>query len=302
MTSATHMENAATSRALVPVVNGEVLPALPALSRRRVLSGIALSVPLAAGAVVLLPSDASATAPSGEQIPPMAEDPELFRLVEEMREVRALYNAAWDARYAAWKEWSPKWPVAPDEISGQYGDLGGRFGPYPCYVRRDRALDLGGDYIRLEGKDEFISVIQRGTAEESIQKIERGLRYKRTVRSGKFHGTPIAEWEQHLAEARRLAPIINAYHDECDHIREAARYDVHHRDREGHGDKLVEIIVAIMALEPKTMAGVLIQAEAMQALDRTDHTRRVITMLRNVRAPGRLAKAMMRIAAGSAVA
>ncbi|AZO79648.1 MULTISPECIES: hypothetical protein [unclassified Bosea (in: a-proteobacteria)] len=214
-------------------------------NRRRMLLGLAAASTAAAGPIAVA---------AGAQAP--AEAAELMDLGAKTPFALANYRQAIEAREAIVRKWAPKWPSAPKSIHnpGSYSqaetDLTGRMAP-DCVWIWDREK------------------LQDSIARIPSHTLRKGAKPERVARAN-------AAWSALEAERESTLEALNAYHSQCAGIRRASGIIPAQAAEEAARDALLAHTRAIMVLEPATMAGVLIQAEALQAVAHVPDIQRVV--------------------------
>ncbi|MGR9188812.1 hypothetical protein ACU8NE_03900 [Rhizobium leguminosarum] len=214
---------------------------MPNMNRRSLLMGLAAASVAAAG-----PTVASAITPAA-----VAENEELLRLGNELPAASAAFFAARAKRSAAIAEWSPRWPVAPEALIVRGG---GAF--------TDSERSLTGRGIVRDGEEWPRKVT---TAEGLAWQIDRSKRLLKgkTIDRQKVRGLTRKDWEQRLDEDLTDHAIAEQYEASCQQIRDASGYQAINAAFIDAAKAVVSIIGAIMAQPERTMAGVVIKAEAV---------------------------------------
>jgi hypothetical protein len=207
------------------------------LNRRRLLSGLAAASTAAA-------APAAAMAASGS----IAENPELLRLGDDLPALVTEYHEAKSARLAILAEWKPRWPRAPKALCVGLGDKD---------VERDLA---GAAFSRLNenGERRYVHLETVESIENNIRWGEAALKYARTEQRRQRE-------RERLAPYQELLPIAKRYEAKCERIRKASGYQAAVDRREAAREALASAIDAIMAEPARTMAGVIVQAQALEA-------------------------------------
>ncbi len=247
---------------------------LPAaiFNRRRMLLGLAAA---STAAATLIAVAASAQTPG--------ECAELLDLGAKSAFVLANYRQAVEARETIVREWGPKWPSPPEAIqlntslSRWVLDLEGNYSPTGESVWSRKALLESIAFSRNCANEKK----RKGTRPETL------ARYR-------------AAWQARTAEREALLASLDAYEAECDAIRNASSIRPAQKAEELARDALLAHARAVMALEPATMAGVLIQAEALEAVAHVPAVHRITWQGSSVRFQEgygeRIAASILRIA------
>lgn len=241
-------------------------------NRRRMLLGLAAASTAAAGPIAVA---------AGTQAP--AESAEMLDLGARTAFVLANYRQVVESRQAIAKEWGPKWPSPSEDIrlntslSRAVLDLEGNYSPTGESVWSRKALleSIAFSRNRLNEKK------RKGTRPETI------ARYR-------------AAWQVHVGEREALLASLDAYEAECEAIRNASGIRSAQKSEQVARDTLLAHVRAVMALEPATMAGVLIQAEALEAVADVPAAQRITWQGNSVRFQEgygeRIAASILRIA------
>jgi hypothetical protein len=240
-------------------------------NRRRMLLGLAAaSTAAAAPAVAASTSDENAS---------------LLRMADEIGPAVAELEAARADREQIVQVWGPRWPEVPPEIYCPNGtaahDLTGR----PMMV--DVEFRWGTSHREL----------RVWTAKDAREYFDRWDKSARRARAAKTRLRAIAERD---AYATILAPA-EAWEAECAAVRADSGYDAAAARVKAAEERLTKLIDGALQAEPVTMAGVLAQA---QALDAAAHLNIADAVLRQhhsgVNWGQKLAASIMRIAQGNA--
>lgn len=249
--------NAATARTAA----GEDMPAL---NRRRLLIGLAAASTAAA-------APALSAAPSISRI---AENPELIRVGDDVSAALDAYLTARDFYARTVKEGRRRWPKTPEELFRRDGDGGGYLFAHG-YSSGEIERDFKGGRAWRKNEKEPRVVLSQSEATWRYRAARDALANKSLLRRGKLHGRTRAEWERHLAEAKPLAELAEAYYGECKRIREDLKWDTVWRDASAKATALGDILTKITEAEARTMEGVLIKAQALTAWSEVDGTSRM---------------------------
>jgi len=221
----------------------------PVVSRRKLLLGLAAAS--ASAAAIAAPSAAESA---------VLENPELIRLGDMLHAVAAEYKAANEAEKAIIKEWSARWPLAPEPILYRRS-----------WERTAHELTLtGSPLVRPGEKDPFcVMTVERIVSD--IKYTERLLRGKTFDRQKKFRGSTREEWEKSLEEDYELVAVAREYEAECAGIRSLSGIDQAKERREGSRTALTDTVKRILAEPEYSMAGVIIKAQAISVASAADH-------------------------------
>lgn len=215
--------------------------AMPIMNRRSLLMGLAAASVAAAG-----PTTASAVTSAA-----VAENEELLRLGNELPAASEAFFDARDKRRAIIAEWSPKWSVAPEALIIRGG---GAFS--------QSEMSLTGKGILRDGNKWPHKVMTTEGLAWGIDRSKRVLKGK-TVDKKKVGGLTRKDWEDRLAEDLADYAIAEEYEARCQQIRDASGYEAINAALDLATKSLVSIIAAIMAQPERTMAGIVIKAQAL---------------------------------------
>lgn len=202
-------------------------------NRRRMLLGLAAASSAAAVPV------ASAKAP--------AEEPELVRLGEKSAALALAYQTAVAEREAIVAAWAPQWPTVP-------------------VVLRTRN-EVGTVAYGLQG--EWPEPYMAYNAPETLRRRAAAMREPRRFRKGTSPLTiakDAVHTEKAAAKVDALASLSEQYCAERRRVREASGiWPAQNKEGDARAD-LIRHVAAIMERQPLTMAGVIVQAEALELL------------------------------------
>lgn len=248
---------------------------LPAaiFNRRRMLLGLA-----AASTAAAVPVAVVANSP--------AEDADLNRLGGETSTMAEAYREAEAARAAIVAEWGPQWPSVPEKIRTRADGA-------------EVAYDLEGLW-----PDEFVKY---WTADQLRQRAA-DWRIPRQFRKGTSPATIAknAAWmEKRAQETEADAALSEMYCAERARVRKASGIMAARAKERDARLAFVSHVSSIMEIEPSTMAGVIVQAEALAAFSAVPALQRSgdfsLKALQDLPAWGeRLAASILRIASAAA--
>jgi len=210
-----------------------------ALSRRTLLLGLAAASTAAASTATVASADAAVT---------VAENPELIRLADALPHVYDRYVEARDKDWAISDKWLAVWPLAPDEIS----EIGTK-DPWETQGNIERCFQ--GDFLWREGEEFPRTITWRASwARGHLAAEQRRLKTK---------DTPARRAE--IAQLKRIVKIAEDYEDECVRVKEACHdeYTAGWKARKVAAKAVCKLVGAIMEQPDRTMAGLLIKAEAL---------------------------------------
>ncbi|MBN9453866.1 MAG: hypothetical protein J0I42_18155 [Bosea sp.] len=248
---------------------------LPAaiFDRRRMLLGLAAASTAAAAPVAV-----AASAP--------VENADLLHLGAETSALATAYREAEAARAAIVAEWGPKWPSVPEQIRTRIENA-------------EVAYDLEGLW-----PDEFVKY---HTADQLRQRAA-DYRIPRQFRKGTSAGfiAKNATWmEKRAQEMEANAALSEMYCAERDRVREASGIMAARAKERDARLTFVSHVASVMEIEPNTMAGVIVQSEALEAFSAVPPLQRSgdfsLKALKDLPAWGeRLAASILRIASNAA--
>lgn len=248
---------------------------LPAafLDRRRMLLGLAAASSAAAAPVAL-----AASAP--------AEDANLLRLGGETAALAEAYRKAEAGRAAIVAEWAPQWPAVPQELQtrNESGEV---------------AYDLEGLWPEQYGRYKTAAHLRQWAADYRVPRKFRKGTSARTIAENARRRENLAQ------EAEANAVLSEKYCAERVRIREASGIMAARAKQREARTALIGHAASIMEIDPNTMAGVIIQAEALEALSIVPPFQRAsdfsLKALRDLPVWGeRLAGSILRIASAAA--
>lgn len=222
--------------------------ALPAFNRRRLLLGLAAA------------SVGAAVAPVAFSSEPLAapENSALSILGDALPELTAEAAAADAAYWAIVREWEPRWPVAPDALV------------LHRYDERRLERGLRGWAINVDGDPAAITSGLQARCIETAADIRRQVQmlddYMRRVRSKH----PLSADDLAISADKRLQlverlSVADGYEAARRDVLEQSGYAAADARCKAANDALAAHAGKIMAESPVTMAGVMIQAEALEA-------------------------------------
>ncbi len=244
-----------------------------AVSRRRLLFGLA-----AASTVAAMPTAVAAVSNP-------AEDPELIRLGDMLPGLAAEIVDADRICTTIIDEWGGRWPDAPKAIRG-----GGS-----SHIERD-LTDHAVYWIDRHGMDRVSHIHRSADIRLQVDYWSKSVRRARTDKS-RQRAIEQRDYWQGLIDA------ATAYEAECDRIRTASGYTAARQRQDAALDAMADHVLQILRLEPHTMAGVIIQAQAIEAADRAGLSRLTIVTaeIKAGRSYGQfLASSLLRVAEGAA--
>lgn len=246
-----------------------------ALNRRSLLLGLAAASTTAAGVTV----DAVA-APS--------ENPELIRLGDALPELVAEYREAADAIPAILAKWSPRWPTAPDALVIGFGQ----------WAQGEMECGLDGQCLQYPtgyGDHRSRSIWTVPSLYAAIESCDGHIRRSRSARIR-------AVWEHNRNCYTALMRIAKRYEKACQRVRVASGVSDAGARKAAARKALLANISDSLHEEARTMAGIVVQAQALEAADKHLHPADVFLAEREQKAHygALLASSLMRIAGGAA--
>ncbi|WP_089173969.1 hypothetical protein [Bosea sp. AS-1] len=248
--------------------------------RRRMLLGLAAASTAAAGPVAL----------AGENAP--TEDPALMQLGDLTEAIANAQRTARDELAKIYAEWDPKLPAVPAEIKFKRHSFDDR-GSWE--KRLDGAARHWGDdnrdgVLTVEGAEHKVTWTKEYLAQPPRFKSASGqARHERWM--GKLR--------VNLAQEEAALKLAKRYHGEFTSVLKASGYEPARKRLTAAEDALNQHVTAIMKHEAQTMAGVMIQAQAIEATRQMPAYVMAIEGSRE-RWAARLAAAILRIAGSAA--
>lgn len=215
-------------------------------NRRRMLLGLAAASSAAAVPV------ASAKAP--------AEDPELVRLGEKSAALALAYQTAVAEREAIVAAWAPQWPAVPVEIR----------------TRNEEGKVAYG--LQGEWPEPHIAY----NAPETLRRRAAAMREPRQFRKGTSPLTIAKDavfMEKAAAKVDALASLSELYCAERRRVWEASGIRPAQIKEGDARTDLIRHVAAIMERQPLTMAGAIVQAEALEVLSAVPPLQRSVPSL-----------------------
>lgn len=224
------------------------------ITRRSLLAGLAAATAAAAAASV----------PAAASVTMAPENPALLGLADTLAAGVGEVHAA-RADYAACVEtWAKLWPSVPEAI--RFPD---RYAP---------AKNFEGAAIREDGR--AVCVMTAANIEADMASIRKAVTRKRKDPAKPFYANAsnyywgqsgtIHDWQAVLDELAGLKAIAVVYEAEMARIHAASGFDAKAR-REGMATRTLKATIdATLAERPETVEGLLIQAQAMEAVQLLD--------------------------------
>ena len=209
-------------------------------TRRSVLLGLAAA---STAAATSLEANAST----------VSENPEIIRLGEQLPETLNSYVTVTKDKRQKLRAAEAIWPKAPEEIllfcEGAIPEkrVCGRALEREIPLRWPEARNY--HYLTVEGAKKQIALQEHEVSRILKTKSKRGL----------------AAAEAYLATLKAKLPMSQKYCAEIEHIQSTCGYEEAVKASGLARDELRDLITSLMRLEPKSMEGVVIQAEALKA-------------------------------------
>lgn len=249
---------------------------LPSLNRRNLLLGLAAASAAATSTAAL----AVATGTS--------EAPALIALGDALPAAEADMLEAERAYIAIYRKWQPRWPLAPDEIT---------FSGSGYHSNCEKGID-GGSILANGERPSSKPGAERPRNVDTADYFRHRLRSvdKTLVRRRPKHpltAAEIAELQAYRADMALKLALAERYEADKAHVLAASGFEVASQRQRQTRDALAVIVGQIMAIEPRTMVGVVIQAQALTSWGKNPlHAFHIEGM----RWPQQLAASMLRIA------
>ena len=183
------------------------------------------------------------------------ENPDLLKMEGTVQAAERRYKAACAAWFAAWNEWSPQWPAAPESCIAmnvrQY-----------C---RDTERDLSGAPIKRPGQRQPFEIVNEYELRAEIRTASDMLvkDAKRKRSKGKAH---VARWQEHKARAERALVDRQAYVAECMRVKEASDFPAIEEERTEAGKDLYRVVREALAIPNEGRRGLEVKCSAAAAL------------------------------------
>lgn len=260
------------SKSMIQVAASSFPSAL--FDRRRMLLGLAAASTAAAAPVAVV---AATSAP--------AESAALIGLGDKSAALVSAYRAAVSEREAIVAAWAAQWPSVPTVIQtrSELGQVAYGFeGEWP------------DPYEKYHTADYFT---RRAAEMREPRKFRKGTNPLTIVKRA-------ADMEKYAQEAEGRAALSEMYCAERRRIREASGIRPAQIKEDEAREALIRHVASIMEMEPVTMAGAIVQAEALEALSAVPTLQRgrmSVEFLQTLPAWGeRLAASILRIARSAA--
>ena len=246
-----------------------------ALNRRRLLLGLAAASTTAAGVTV-------------EAVAAPAENPELIRLGDALPELVNEYREAADAIPAILAKWSPRWPKAPEALVIGFGQWAQ--GEIECGLD-GRCLQYPTGY----GEHRSRSIWTVPCLYAVIESCDGHVRRSRSARIR-------ATWEHDRECYAVLMRVAKRYEKACRRVRVASGLSDAGARKAAAREALLANISDTLHQEARTMAGIVVQAQAMEAGNEHLHPADLFLAERQQKTHygALLASSLMRIAGGAA--
>jgi hypothetical protein len=217
----------------------------PAVTRRRMLLGLAAAS--TAAAVAAMPSPAR----SAEAF----ENRELIRLGNDLPNYVATFSAARDARLKIIREWEAKWPVAPDCIT---------YLPAVDHVfASGKVTDMFGRPLVRPGEKHARIIANEWHLESDVRSAKRALRCKKMAETGLVRGMPYEQWEDMLNEAVAIKAAYDGYITAVEEFYLQSGYKEADAAFNVAADQIVTHVNAILRQPEYSMEGILVKAQAI---------------------------------------
>ena len=185
------------------------------------------------------------------------ENPKLLELGAEFPAVEKAYQDALANWQAAWTEWSPQWPLAPEPCCNKWG----------WGHSREMERDLTGQGLIREGEKDPWYIKTADEMERDLE-MEREMLAKDHKRKRSYGKA----WRQYrhdnIAEAELGLALLPAYLAERDRIKRESNFETINKARHRTSEDLFAFARRVLGEPSYTLAGVKIKAEACSALGR----------------------------------
>ena len=217
----------------------------PAVTRRRMLLGLAAASTAAATVAMPTPSKSAET----------SENPELIRLGDDLPTHVAAFAAARITRQKIIAEWEPKWPIAPDIIT--------EIPAFSSPFHSEKEVDMFGRPITRPGEKHARLISRAWLCESAVKTAKRALRSKKMAQTGIVRGMPYEQWEDILNEAVAVKAAHDEYTTAIEEFYHLSGYKAADAAFGNAADHLVAHVNAILRQQEYSMAGVLVKAQAI---------------------------------------
>jgi hypothetical protein len=196
---------------------------------------------------------AVAVAPHAHAAP--AENPELIRLGGALAGIEGEIIAARDKVAAIIKDWSPRWPAAPQILLWKGGERDVTFTGHPVYSKHKYGRDVAQTLATVDNLQWHIAMCRR---------VLRGKR----IDTRKIRGMSRDEWEQDLSLLLRQERAATRFEAKRARITKDSGINPARAARKAAFDQLAETVMETMGHDAATMDGVVIKALALEAWSR----------------------------------
>lgn len=220
------------------------------MKRRQFLTRAPLAMAVVAAPV--------AAAEATVDLPTQTENPTLLALGADLPKTEQAYQAALKTWQAAWAEWAPQWPLAPDVCCNKYGASG---------YNRELERDLTGAGLRREGETCTWYI---KTAEEMECDIERAREaLAKDDKRKRSWGKSFRQYRyQEIQDAELGLALLPGYLAERERVRTESNFDAIHVARIKTREALFAFVRRVLTEPSHTSEGVMIKAQACAALNR----------------------------------
>ncbi|UGX86163.1 hypothetical protein [Phyllobacterium meliloti] len=214
---------------------------LPTMNRRSLLLGLAAASTVAASAGGTVASASN-------------QRPKLLSLGDKLYAAEAEYIAAYNALIDVILDWSPHWPVAPDQITEARSY---------AYRNLDLERDLRGYGAPRIGEDKTRRVWHSKDLLSEIHRAEEQVERSISKKSR-------AALEKAIKNDHHRLVLAKKYEADCEHIRNASGCAAAKGREKAAVAALKGLMFQIMAEPASNMTDALIQAQALTAWGKTD--------------------------------
>ncbi len=189
-----------------------------------------------------------------------AENPDLVKAGEAAADAEARFNAAVMAYDAAYAEWAPQWPAAPDScVDTQWnGSLWG--------AEIERGLD--GRAINRSGDGKFKTRLYSVSELENRSEWMRSAMAKDAKRKSRASRKTRDYWESEIAKCDLGAVLLPGYLAECARIKAVSNFDAIREARTETAKEIFQAVWKVLGTSHTTAAGLKIKAEAVATIGR----------------------------------
>lgn len=199
-----------------------------------------------------------AAAEAQAMLPVQEENPALLSLGAKFQQAEQAFQDALQTWRAAWAEWSPQWPLAPDVCCNKYGASG---------YNREPERDLTGVGLRREGEKCTWYIKTAEEMEHEIEKAREAL--AKDDKRKRSYGKAFRQYRyQEIADAELGLILLPGYLAERARVERESNFAAINKARSDTAQNLFVLTRQILAEQSLTVEGVQIKARACASLGR----------------------------------